>query len=100
MVRFKPTFRESVRFWLKLGCIGFGGSAGQVAIMHRELVERRRWITEVDFSNGLDFCMLLQGPEAQQLATWLGCRLHGTKGGVAAGALFVLPAAFLLLGLS
>ena len=96
----KPTFREAVSFWLKLGCIGFGGPAGQIAIMHRELVERRRWIAEADFSKGLDFCMLLPGPEAQQLATWLGWRLHGTKGGVAAGVLFVLPAAFLLLGLS
>ena len=95
-----PSFREAVRFWLKLGCIGFGGPAGQVAIMHRELVERRRWIAEADFSKALDFCMLLPGPEAQQLATWLGWRLHGTKGGVAAGSLFVLPAAFLLLGLS
>jgi len=96
----KPSFREAVRFWLKLGCIGFGGPAGQIAIMHRELVERRRWIAESDFSKALDFCMLLPGPEAQQLATWLGWRLHGTKGGVAAGVLFVLPAAFLLLGLS
>ena len=96
----KPTFREAARFWLKLGCIGFGGPAGQIAIMHRELVERRRWISEGDFSKALDFCMLLPGPEAQQLATWLGWRLHGTKGGIAAGALFVLPAAFLLLALS
>lgn len=96
----KPSFREAVRFWLKLGCIGFGGPAGQIAIMHRELVERRRWIAESDFSKALDFCMLLPGPEAQQLATWLGWRLHGTRGGVAAGALFVLPAALLLLGLS
>jgi len=100
MVRAKLSFREAVRFWLKLGCIGFGGPAGQIAIMHRELVERRRWIAEADFSKALDFCMLLPGPEAQQLATWLGWRLHGTKGGVAAGVLFVLPAAFLLLGLS
>jgi chromate transporter len=96
----KPTFREAVRFWLKLGCIGFGGPAGQIAIMHRELVERRRWIAEADFSKALDFCMLLPGPEAQQLATWLGWRLHGTRGGIVAGSLFVLPAAFLLLGLS
>ena len=96
----KPTFREAARFWLKLGCIGFGGPAGQIAIMHRELVERRRWIEEADFSKALDFCMLLPGPEAQQLATWLGWRLHGTRGGIVAGTLFVLPAAFLLLGLS
>ena len=96
----KPTFREAVRFWLKLGCIGFGGPAGQIAIMHRELVERRQWIAEADFEKALNFCILLPGPEAQQLATWCGWRLHGTKGGVAAGALFVLPAAFLLLALS
>jgi chromate transporter len=96
----KPTFGEAARFWLKLGCIGFGGPAGQIAIIHRELVERRRWIKEADFSKALDFCMLLPGPEAQQLATWLGWRLHGTRGGVVAGTLFVLPAAFLLLGLS
>jgi chromate transporter len=96
----KPTFREVVRFWLKLGCIGFGGPAAQIGIMHRELVERRRWIEEADFEKALNFCMLLPGPEAQQLATWCGWRLHGTKGGVAAGALFVLPAAFLLLALS
>ena len=96
----KPTFREAVRFWLKLGCIGFGGPAGQIAIMHRELVERRQWIAEADFEKALNFCMLLPGPEAQQLSTWCGLRLHGTKGAVAAGALFVLPAAFLLLALS
>jgi chromate transporter len=96
----KPSFREAVRFWLKLGCIGFGGPAGQITIMHRELVERRRWIAEADFSKALDFCMLLPGPEAQQLATWLGWRLHGTRGGIVAGSLFVLPAAFILLGLS
>jgi len=96
----KPTFHEAARFWLKLGCIGFGGPAGQIAIMHRELVERRRWIEEAEFSKALDFCMLLPGPEAQQLATWLGWRLHGTRGGIVAGSLFVLPAAFLLLGSS
>jgi len=96
----KPTFREAVRFWLKLGCIGFGGPAGQIAIMHRELVEKRLWITEADFSQALNFCMLLPGPEAQQLATWFGWRLHGAKGGIVAGALFVLPAAILLFGLS
>ncbi len=83
MVRAKPSFREAVRFWLKLGCIGFGGPAGQIAIMHRELVERRRWIAEADFSKALDFCMLLPRPEAQQLATcaWLAvARNKGRRG--------------------
>ncbi|MFM8831265.1 MAG: chromate efflux transporter [Spartobacteria bacterium] len=96
----KPAFREVLVFWLQLGCIGFGGPAAQIALMHREVVERRRWISEADFSRALDFCMLLPGPEAQQLATWLGWRLHGKRGGIAAGASFVLPAAFLLLALS
>ena len=94
-----PTFREALRFWLKLGLISFGGPAGQIAIMHRELVEKRRWISEGHFLHALNFCMLLPGPEAQQLATYLGWRLHGWRGGVAAGALFVLPSAFLLFGL-
>lgn len=91
-----PSFREAVRYWLKLGLISFGGPAGQIAIMHRELVERRRWISESHFLHALNFCMLLPGPEAQQLATYLGWRLHGWRGGVAAGALFVLPSAIIL----
>lgn len=95
-----PSFREALRFWFKLGCISFGGPAGQIAIMHRELVERRRWISEAHFLHALNFCMLLPGPEAQQLATYLGWRLHGARGGIAAGGLFVLPALVLLLGLS
>lgn len=95
-----PAFAEAVRFWLKLGFISFGGPAGQIAIMHRELVESRRWISERHFLNGLNFCMLLPGPEAQQLATYLGWRLHGAKGGIAAGALFVLPSMFIMFGLS
>ena len=95
-----PTFVEALRFWLKLGLISFGGPAGQMAIMHRELVERRRWISELHFLHALNFCMLLPGPEAQQLATYLGWRLHGARGGVAAGALFVLPSAVLLWALS
>jgi len=94
-----PSFREALRFWLKLGLISFGGPAGQIAIMHRELVEKRRWIGDGHFLHALNFCMLLPGPEAQQLATYLGWRLHGWRGGVAAGALFVLPSAFLLFGL-
>jgi chromate transporter len=83
-----------------LGCISFGGPAGQIAIMHNELVDKRRWIDEQTFLRGLNFCMLLPGPEAMQLATWLGWRLHGLRGGIAAGALFVLPAALLMVLLS
>lgn len=95
-----PTFAAALRFWWRLGWISFGGPAGQIAIMHAELVERRRWVAEAAFLRGLNFCMLLPGPEAQQLATWLGWRLHGVRGGVAAGALFVLPSALLLWLLS
>ena len=95
-----PAFREALRYWLKLGFISFGGPAGQIAIMHRELVERRRWISEGHFLHALNFCMLLPGPEAQQLATYLGWRLHGARGGIAAGALFVLPSVFILFALS
>ncbi|WP_395731937.1 chromate efflux transporter [Prosthecobacter sp.] len=95
-----PTFATALRYWLKLGCISFGGPAGQIAIMHKELVEKRRWISETHFLHALNFCMLLPGPEAQQLATYLGWRLHGAKGGIAAGALFVLPSVFILFGLS
>lgn len=91
-----PSFRAALRFWLLLGCISFGGPAGQIAVMHDELVERRRWVDEATFLRALDVCMLLPGPEAMQLATWLGWRLHGIRGGLVAGALFVLPAAVLL----
>ncbi|WP_460410818.1 MULTISPECIES: chromate efflux transporter [unclassified Pseudomonas] len=94
------TLRQAWRFWLKLGCIGFGGPAGQIAIMHQELVERRRWISEKRFLHALNYCMLLPGPEAQQLATYIGWLLHRTWGGVIAGALFVLPSLFILIGLS
>lgn len=93
-------FGTALRFWLKLGCISFGGPAGQIALMHRELVERRRWISEQRFLHALNYCMLLPGPEAQQLATYLGWLMHRTWGGIAAGALFVLPSLFLLIGLS
>ncbi|HXF74052.1 MAG TPA: chromate transporter, partial [Actinomycetota bacterium] len=93
-------FRDAVRFWAKLGFINFGGPAGQIAIMHRELVERRRWIDEGRFLHALSFCMLLPGPEATQLAIYVGWLLHGWAGGVLAGVLFVLPASVLLLGLS
>jgi len=95
-----PSFREALRFWTKLGWISFGGPAGQIAIMHRELVEKRRWLGEEHFLHALNFCMLLPGPEAQQLATYLGWRLHGARGGIAAGVLFVLPSVFILFGLS
>ncbi|MGU9852744.1 chromate efflux transporter [Pseudomonas koreensis] len=94
------TLRQAWRFWLKLGCIGFGGPAGQIAIMHQELVERRRWISERRFLHALNYCMLLPGPEAQQLATYIGWLLHRTWGGVIAGALFVLPSLVILIALS
>ena len=95
-----PTFREALRFWFKLGCISFGGPAGQIAVMHRELVERKRWIEESRFLHALNFCMLLPGPEATQLATYCGWLLHGVRGGLAAGVLFVLPGAVTLWVLS
>jgi chromate transporter len=95
-----PRFTQALRFWLLLGCISFGGPAGQIAIMHNELVDKRRWIGEETFLRALNFCMLLPGPEAMQLATWLGWRLHGLRGGVVAGVLFVLPAAVLMALLS
>lgn len=96
----RPAFREALGFWLKLGFISFGGPTGQIAILHAELVERRRWISEGRFLHALNFCMLLPGPEAQQLATYCGWLLHGLRGGVAAGALFVLPSAVILWALS
>jgi chromate transporter len=94
------SFREALRFWLKLGFISFGGPAGQIALMHAELVERRRWISERRFLHALNYCMLLPGPEAQQLATYLGWLMHRTWGGIVAGALFVLPSLLLLVLLS
>lgn len=94
------SFGEGLRFWLKLGFISFGGPAGQIAIMHRELVERRRWISEDRFLHALNYCMLLPGPEAQQLATYVGWLLHRIPGGIVAGGLFVLPSIFVLLALS
>jgi chromate transporter len=94
------TFAEALKFWLKLGFISFGGPAGQIAIMHRELVEQRRWISERRFLHALNYCMLLPGPEAQQLATYIGWLMHRTWGGIVAGALFVLPSLFILIGLS
>jgi chromate transporter len=95
-----PTFAQALAFWLKLGFISFGGPAGQIAVMHAELVERRRWISERRFLHALNYCMLLPGPEAQQLATYIGWLLHRTWGGIVAGGLFVLPSLFILIALS
>ena len=94
------SFWQAFAFWLKLGFVSFGGPAGQIAIMHTELVERRRWISEKRFIHALNYCMLLPGPEAQQLATYMGWLMHRTWGGVVAGVLFVLPSLFILVGLS
>ncbi len=94
------TFAEALRYWLKLGFISFGGPTGQIAIMHQELVERRRWISEQRFLHALNYCMVLPGPEAQQLATYIGWLMHGAWGGVVAGALFVLPSLFILIALT
>jgi len=93
-------FGEALRFWLKLGFISFGGPAGQIAIMHEELVERRRWISEKRFLHALNYCMLLPGPEATQLATYIGWMMHRGRGGIVAGGLFVLPSLFILIALS
>ena len=94
------SFRQALGFWLKLGFISFGGPAGQIAIMHTELVERRRWISERRFLHALNYCMVLPGPEAQQLATYIGWLMHRSWGGVVAGALFVLPSLVILMALS
>jgi chromate transporter len=96
----QPSRREAFRFWLKLGLISFGGPAGQIAIMHREVVDRRQWIDERSFMQALNVCMLLPGPEALQLAIWLGWRLHGPAGGVVAGLFFIGPSMLILLALS
>jgi len=93
-------FAAAFRYWLKLGCISFGGPAGQIAMMHDELVERRRWISEGRFLHALNYCMVLPGPEAQQLATYIGWLMHGPWGGIMAGVLFVLPSLALLIALS
>jgi chromate transporter len=95
-----PSFGEAARFWIRLGFISFGGPAGQIAILHREVVEQRRWLDERRFADALNFCMLLPGPEALQLAIYLGWKLHGVRGGLVAGLGFILPAIVLLLGLS
>ncbi len=93
-------FWEAFRFWLKLGFISFGGPAGQIAIMHKELVDKRRWLSDKRFLHALNYCMLLPGPEAQQLAIYIGWLMHRTWGGIVAGAFFVIPSIFILLALS
>ena len=95
-----PGFREAARVWLKIGLINFGGPAGQIALMHRVLVEEKHWIDEARFLHALNYCMLLPGPEAQQLATYVGWLLHGVRGGVVAGTLFVIPGFVVLVALS
>ena len=92
--------RQASAYWFQLGCISFGGPAGQIALMHEELVERRRWISEQRFLHALNYCMVLPGPEAQQLATYIGWLMHRTWGGLIAGGLFVLPSLLLLIALS
>jgi chromate transporter len=96
----KPTFKEALKFWTKLGFISFGGPAGQIAIMHEFLVDKKKWISNSKFLHALNYCMILPGPEAQQLAIYTGWLLHGTRGGIAAGILFVLPSMFILFSLS
>jgi chromate transporter len=95
-----PGFSDLVRVFTRIGCLSFGGPAGQIALMHKELVEDRQWVGEEQYLHALNFCHLLPGPEAQQLATWIGWRLHGIKGGLAAGLLFVIPGALVILALS
>ena len=95
-----PSFAESLKVWARIGCLSFGGPAGQIALMHREIVEERPWLSEKEYLSALNFCMLLPGPEAMQLATYAGWKLHGVRGGLAAGLLFVLPGALVVLLLS
>ena len=95
-----PSFREALRTWARIGLLGFGGPAGQIALMHRIVVEEKRWVSEARFLHALNYCMLLPGPEAQQLAVYVGWLLHRTAGGLVAGTLFVLPGAAVVLGLS
>jgi chromate transporter len=95
-----PSFRQALKFWVKLGFISFGGPAGQISIMHTELVDNKKWISNERFLNALNYCMLLPGPEAQQLATYIGWLLHRLPGGIAAGAFFVIPSIFILFALS
>src|SRR5438105_2006530 len=96
----RPSFGEAFWFWLKLGFISFGGPTGQIAMMHAEVVEKKRWIDNARFLHALNFCMLLPGPEAIQLAIYIGWLLHKTRGGIVAGAFFVIPSIFILWALS
>ena len=95
-----PSFREALKLWAYIGCVNFGGPAGQIALMHKLIVDERKWIGDARFFHALNYCMLLPGPEAQQLATYIGWLMHGVKGGLAAGLLFILPGALVMLGLS
>src|SRR6187401_734025 len=94
------TFGEAARVWARVAALSFGGPAGQIAVMHRILVDERRWVSETRFLHALNYCMLLPGPEAQQLATYLGWLLHGYRGGLVAGILFVLPGFVAILALT
>jgi len=96
----KPSLAEATRIWWKIGILSFGGPAAQIALMHKEVVENRQWLSEQQFLNALSFCMLLPGPEAMQLATYAGWRLHGTLGGLIAGLLFVVPGAVVIMVLA
>ena len=96
----KPSFGEALKVWFKIGCLSFGGPAGQIALMHRIIVDEKKWVPEAQYLHALNFCMLLPGPEAQQLATYTGWLLHGVRGGLAAGILFVLPGTLVMLALS
>ncbi len=95
-----PTFNDALKVWFKIGCLSFGGPAGQIALIHRVIVDEKKWVLETQYLHALNFCMLLPGPEAQQLATYIGWLLHGVRGGLAAGILFVLPGAVVMLALS
>ncbi len=95
-----PSFAEATKVWARIGCLSFGGPAGQIALMHREIVDERKWLSEQQFLSALNFCMLLPGPEAMQLATYAGWKMHGVRGGLVAGLLFVIPGALVVLALS
>ena len=95
-----PTLSDLTRTFARIGCLSFGGPAAQIALMHRIVLDEKQWVSEPDYLRALSFCMLLPGPEAMQLATWIGWRLHGVKGGLVAGGLFVLPGAAIVLALS
>src|ERR1044071_5189835 len=96
----RSSFGEAFLVWLKICCINFGGPAGQIAMMHRMVVDEKKWVDDARFLHALNFCVLSPGPEAQKLATYIGWLLHGVRGGLAAGILFVLPGAFVMVGLS